>query len=560
MSNSNLGEFATQEIRAAMFGLKGRQAKAVAVELSQQYQISLSRVYAMTEDLRPQRKQRSDKGKRRADLLIDPGLRFVAELAALKNVKPRLAIQTAKLNGYEITVSEGTAERYLRENGLSRNASKAPAPYRRVEAERPGQQFQFDTSAVKLRWYDRRTRRILKVAEGEINANHPNKNADLVNLWKFSLVDKYSRFRYVRFIPCARVTSNEVCRFLLQAFRVMGVPEVLYTDNASEIVGKRMQRAAALLNNGLAESGGFRLEQHLPHNSKATGAVESTHRWVEEFEKLIGVKYKTPALEEFDGFCEWFCEMLNYTESRATGEKPAIRFNTALELKRLPPPEIFDAAFLADEYTRKINGDLTLSINSVRYQLPRTAILGDRRNPFLDWVGKTVTVLLPPQADFFIVVGLDEQEYTISRTPAQADKLGEFKQTGETTRQRNLKALKQSAQLRKQAHKEAGTDILVPGFDSPSEVVKPLFFPTPEVEMDAAALPGVPRPARLFNYYEAVELLQTEEVFAVPPTPQDATWLTNLIGGRKGIEEAELRTALERRNARSIFTLIERRA
>lgn len=540
-----------------MFGLKGRQAKAVAVELSQQYQISLSRVYAMTEDLRPRRKQRADKGKRRADLLIDPGLRFVAELSALKNVKPSLAIKTAQLNGYEITVSDGTAERYLREHGLNRNASKAPVPYRRNEAERPNQQCQFDTSAVKLRMYDRRSRRILKVAEGEISGNHPNKNPDLVNLWKFTYVDKFSRYRFVRFIACARVTSNEVCRFLLQAFRHMGVPEVLYTDNASEIVGKRMQRAASLLNSGLAESGGFRMDQITPHNSRALGAAENSHRWIEEFEKLIHVKYKTPSLEEFDGFCEWFCEQLNYTESRATGEKPAIRFNTALELKRMPPPEIFDAAFLADEHTRKINGDLTLSINSERYQLPRGATLGDRRNPFLDWVGKTVTVILPPQANFFIVVGLDEQEYTISRTPAQADKLGEFKSTGETTRQRNLKDLQASAKARKAAHKEAGTDIFVPGFDSPSEVVKPLFFPAPVVEMDATTLPGVQAASRLLDYYAAIELLQAEEVFEVPPAPQDLAWLKAALAGRPEIEENELRKALERRNARHNFTLVQ---
>ncbi len=81
-----------------------------------------------------------------------------------------------------------------------------------------------------------------------------------------------------------------VIDFLLDAFRELGVPRVLYTDNDAVIVSRRMKRAASILDRAFADTGGFKLDQHLPGNSQATGKVENAHQLVEKFEKLFGVE------------------------------------------------------------------------------------------------------------------------------------------------------------------------------------------------------------------------------------------------------------------------------
>src|SRR5947209_20252335 len=84
MTNQVLGNLAIEEIRKAMYGLRGPIAKYEAERLAKFYNISVSRVYDITRDLRPKRKRRTDKGTRAADLLENDGLRYAAELVVLE--------------------------------------------------------------------------------------------------------------------------------------------------------------------------------------------------------------------------------------------------------------------------------------------------------------------------------------------------------------------------------------------------------------------------------------------------------------------------------------------
>jgi hypothetical protein len=119
MANQVLGRLALEEIREAMRGLCGPVAKYEAEHVAAFYGISVSRVYDITRDLRPKRKRRTDKGKRAADLLENEGLRFAAELVVLKKIDTKRALESARLEGFEIPVSLGTFRRYLREHHVS---------------------------------------------------------------------------------------------------------------------------------------------------------------------------------------------------------------------------------------------------------------------------------------------------------------------------------------------------------------------------------------------------------------------------------------------------------
>ncbi len=145
-------------------------------------------------------------------------------------------------------------------------------------------------------------------------------------LWKFTLVDDHSRYLFVRLIACPHANSIHVIEFLLEAFRHMGIPRMLYTDNDSVIVSKRMQRAASILDRAFAESGGFKLEQHRAGNPQATGKVERAHQIVEKYEKVFGLSDEPPTLADINRFCEGLClrkNSLPHRENRR-GAGPAV--------------------------------------------------------------------------------------------------------------------------------------------------------------------------------------------------------------------------------------------
>lgn len=556
MPKITLGQVAIQEIRDAMAGLRGAHAAAEARTLAEHHNISISRIYDITDDLRPRRKARADKGKRKVSLMENEGLRFAAELVALKHVKPDFALMTARLQGYEVPTALGTFQRYLREHGVNRKANmKNLRPHRRFEAAAPGERYQIDISGVKERWLDVRTRRILHVSSAEVNENHPNKLANRVKVWKFSIVDDYSRFKFFRFYAVARPRSQDVVDFCLHAFRAMGVPKVLYSDNDVTIIGKRMQRAAAILDRAFADCGGFRLEQHLPHNAQATGKVERSHQIIEEFEKLIGVKYTTPGLDELNQFAERVCAFQNEQIHSTTGEKPALRWRNTLAEKRMPPSELLDAAFKADEFERVLKPDLTVTYATEIFQLPRSA-----QYPFVNWIGQKITIVWPgAESEFFVVVGLDGNEYEISRTLAVADVAGEFKSVAETTRQQTIKSLKESAAQRKQGRKERGEDLLVPFLDNDpaADLQKPVMFPQKEITPDLAAWaeasPGFVPPSistgRYINQWEAITLLQEQGKFETPVAAGEKAWLVALFNGREEINTNELYAAIDAKQA-----------
>ncbi|HYE72579.1 MAG TPA: hypothetical protein VEF04_04575, partial [Blastocatellia bacterium] len=115
MSNHKLDNISREEIRRAVEGLSQPMLKATVKELAERYEVSEKSIYAMTKDLRPQRKKRTDAGKRKADLLEDDGLKFAAMLVTNTHCRPEDALETARINGHEIKVSLATFQKYLRE-------------------------------------------------------------------------------------------------------------------------------------------------------------------------------------------------------------------------------------------------------------------------------------------------------------------------------------------------------------------------------------------------------------------------------------------------------------
>src|SRR5689334_9062042 len=94
MSQRVLGEIARQEIRDAIIGLRGADARAQISVFADRYGVSRGYLYAMTSDLRPRRKPRADKGLRLEELKSDRHVRLAMELVHTGNLKPEWAIKT----------------------------------------------------------------------------------------------------------------------------------------------------------------------------------------------------------------------------------------------------------------------------------------------------------------------------------------------------------------------------------------------------------------------------------------------------------------------------------
>ena len=101
-----------------MDGLSRRISKVVAKDLAIRYGVSEKRIYAITADIRPKRKTRTDKGKRQHDLLSDPVLAHATKLVFIKKIKPEQALEQLRQEGHKVPISVNTFRRYLREKGI----------------------------------------------------------------------------------------------------------------------------------------------------------------------------------------------------------------------------------------------------------------------------------------------------------------------------------------------------------------------------------------------------------------------------------------------------------
>ena len=526
--NVKLGNLAKQEIRDAIGRCTNRnQISAEADRLAALYQISKDRIYTITKDLRPKQKSRADKGKRIADMMQDEGLRFAASLVVTYNIDPAEALLTAKERGHTIPVEHATFVRYMNEHGLNRkNRLSKRKNFRRFEAAAPGDVFQFDISGAKERWFDTKLRKIVKVSELEVSKNHDNENPDRVRIWRFVLTDDHSRRRFIRFVGVDKPNSSHVVEFLMQAYEEMGVPKVLYTDNDTIIKNGRNKRASMILDKALENCGGYKLEQHLPGNSRATGKVEVAHKWVEKIEKLLGLflaEGRSLTMEIMNRFAVQIQSDYNERTHRETGQKPMDRWNAQRHTIRTVDANVLKSAFLVDEFNVIISGDLTFRHKGVTYQLPTD----QQFQNIVARQSKTnkITIIFPDVADFFTLVDFDGTEFDIIKVEAAPDVMGEFKSTpddvAERTRKELTKFAKDNAKLEKEANKSGFLPKPIPFIDTEFEVPKTNIatFPKPTVNVTSQILDTLPTPhkiaadgyaGQLISWYESVKIFRED--------------------------------------------------
>jgi hypothetical protein len=510
-----LGEHARKEIMESI--KRCRNSKEVAAEVSRlaaHHGVGKQRIYELTKEIRSQRKTRADRGKRAVDINTDPALRLAVGRVLEYGASTAESLNMSRMNGEEVPVTFTTVNRYMKEAGLDKKTRRTPnVPHRRFEASAPGEMFQFDISGVKERWYDHATRRIISVSSLEVSKNHPNEKAGRVRVWRFCLIDDFSRRCFIRYVGVAKPNSSHVVDFLLQAYAELGVPHVLYTDNDAIIKFGRNARTTDILNKVLLDRGGYKNQFHFPGNARATGKVERLHQTVEQAEKFIGTYIAQRGYMSLEVLNDQFAvgvqNRFNSNIHSETGQAPMDRWESKFSVIRRLDYESLRSAFMADEFVIKLRSDLTLRHKGKVYQLPVSDMY-----PFANWAGQKLRIVFPDGQPFFTVIGLDGMEYDVVKDAARPNTVDAPIHTGAETLRKDLRKLVRDHD---KAVKLGGAES-IPFFDEApiaAEETNVTKFPKPEqpVELErvAAEAPGrVATHDPAINFWEAVSKFEDQ--------------------------------------------------
>jgi len=549
--NRKLGNDAVKTIREAMRGLTGSPAKQQAVRLAEIHDVNWQRIYEITEDLRPKRKTRADKGKRSFELVEGTDIWVAAQLVIVDSLDPDQALLTCQKRGLTNLPSLEYFQKLLREKGLGKKQRiMQKRPHRAFEAEFPGQIFQVDVTALKVRWENIKTRRILRI-EG-IDKNHPNLDDNMIRVWQIMGLDDFSRPRFLRYVCTTHITSLDIVRYLCEWFGKWGVPLMLYTDNGMEFRGYN-DRAEKILNSILEMHGGYKHERHAPGNSQASGKVEVAHKWAEKMDKYVGLAItegQTVDIDQLNIFADAICEYYNEAHVvRSTGQTPMQRWHSKRIVVRKLPQEILESALLADEFEVKLTPAMTVSHKGKTYKVPGI-------QPFVNYIDQKVTVVVPTEIDLILIKLPNETEFIeIEKVLAVADKAGEYKSHAENEGQQLTKRLKSSRKEEiktiKSKSKQTGEIAPVPFLNVPVEIVADNVanFPHKEQIITAEEIAAVtPIPSSLLserelNYWEALGMYAEQ----FDDIDEAKEFLKPMFGDGEVIAESEIEQAIKNR-------------
>jgi transposase InsO family protein len=534
-----------------MRGLTGKSAKQTAARLAELNGVDWRHIYKLTRDLRPARKKRSDAGKRTFEVVEGSDTWKAMQLVIVDKLDPDQALLTCKTRGITNLPSLEYFQRLLRENGLGKKQRRTgKRAFRRWEAENPGELFQIDVTALKIRWEDEKTRRILRI-EG-VDKNHPQMDPTKLRVWQIMLVDDCSRRRFLRYITTTHITSLEMVRFECEAFEKLGVPQKLYTDNGSEFKGYHV-RAEKILNKILADDGGYRHITHAPGNSQASGKVEVAHKWAEKMDRLVGLAVSEGqhvTIEDLNQFADRVCEFYDNRLHRSTGETPLARWHSRRVIVRKLPKDIIESALMSDEFEVTLDAAMTVAHKGTIYKVPGV-------QPFVNYIGQKVKVVVPLNIDLILLALPDGSEFELEKIVATADKAGDFKSvadsTGENLKKRLKETRKQEIREIKEQKRKTGQIAPVPHYNVPVEVPETnvTHFPHPERVVsheEIAAVTSIPSKVytgKVIGYWEAVGMYADR--FANVDEAKE--FLLGVFPGMEGsFPSSDVETAIDRRH------------
>ncbi len=534
-----------------MNGKSGNAASVEADRLAALHLVSKQHIYDLTKHLRPKRKRRAAAGRRTFELKENSELWKAAQLVVSDKLDPDQALLTCQTRGLNDLPSLAYFQKILREKGLGKKQRRsAKRPFRFWESEFPGEMYQIDVTALKVRWEDEKTRRILRI-EG-VDKNHPNPGDNKIRVWQIMAVDDHSRRRFLRYVATTHITSRDMVEFQCELFAKWGVPRKLYTDNGAEFKGYNV-RAEKILDTILAGDGGYFHQRHAPGNSQASGKVEVAHKWAEKMDRYVGLAIsegQKVTVADLNPFADAICENYNsVVVQRTIQTTPMTRWFAKRIVVRKLPVEIIESALLSDEFETTLNDSMTVAHKGISYRVRGV-------QPFVNYINQKINVVVPINIDLILIkLPGDEEFREIEKVLAVADNAGDFKSHAESTAQQLTKRLKETRKQEIKAIKEKSKQ---------TGEIAPVPFYNVRIETPATNVAHFPHQERIFSPEEIAAVTPVAPSFLSPKeisyweavvvfgdrfndVEEAKEFLLTIFGDGEIIAETELETAIDNR-------------
>ncbi|MEL3907922.1 MAG: transposase [Treponemataceae bacterium] len=415
------------------------------------------------------RRKRKDAGTSR---MSEEDLKLVAALlrkGLRKNGKATMSVPLArsilKSNGFNITIGESRLRELLVENNLSLAEARKPSPHNRMRSLYPNHVHQVDPS-MSLIWFAPSGSQ--KIFDDDEVYKNKNPLEGKLKCWRYVLTDHTSGSICVKYYAAMGESAVNMYDFLLYAwgqkknplYVFHGLPSLLVWDCGTGNTAKAVTAALTALN--------VETKPHLPGNPRAKGQVETSNDIVEtQFESRLLLE-PVHSIEELNEAVERWCaafnaNMLEYLDTRISRRGKKIGSRTKLwqhitedQLRELPEPEICRQIFTSGIQTRRVAGDLSISIvhpmvkESLRYSLHGlTGIL----------VGQTVNVqpiLVTDEPIVKVAYKYLGETMSYEIKPIEYDEFGfdvnaavigqNYKAAGETAREKTAKELEEMSE------------------------------------------------------------------------------------------------------------------
>jgi hypothetical protein len=302
----------------------------------------------------------------------------IAEMERLcirKNGKATLPVNVARsilqARGVDVPVGDRRIRELLNQRNLSVGDMKAATPHQAMRTEYPNQVHFADPSVCLL--YFAPGGGMKTIGDDEL---YKNKNflEGKLKCWRYVLTDHYSSSVCVRYYAAMGETAANMYDFLLYAWGLKetpayvfhGVPELLIWDCGTANIAKATTNALKAF--------GVKTAPHLPGNPRAKGQVENANNLVEcHFESRLRFE-PVNSIDELNDAAERWCAAFNGNlldnldtrlsrAGRTIGSRAMLWQKIPLEkLRELPEAETCRQVFANGTQTRKVAGDLTVSL------------------------------------------------------------------------------------------------------------------------------------------------------------------------------------------------------
>ncbi|MCL2608649.1 MAG: transposase [Treponema sp.] len=424
------------------------------------------------------RARRRDSGTTSVDMELLATLQTIQRQCLTKKGKATLPLNVARSilqeRGMSAGVGDSRLRSLLREHRMSVADAKTRTPHQRMRTEYPNQVHQSDPSVSSLYYAPRGGQKIIGDEEHYKNKDfYSGGGKTRLKCLRYVLTDHYSGSLCARYYEASGETAANMWDFLLyawgpkgnNAYVFHGLPELLVWDCGTANL------ASATVN--ALRAFGVKTVPHMPGNSRAKGQVENGNRIVERhFESRLRFE-PVRTVAELNEAVERWCAA--YNANLIKGLDTRLRRGGLVmgrstlwqrikpgQIRELPDSETCRQVFTKGIQTRKVGGDLSVSIVHPREGRSLKYSVRDLPDVLVGMEVRLQPLLTSAEPVCIAIIGKGKEETAFELAPIVYDEAGfdvaapvpgmDYKRPADTAREKAARAAPGLAAVMGPAH------------------------------------------------------------------------------------------------------------